>query len=399
MKIAEINTSNYGSTGTIMLGIADMLRKRGDEVLVCYPATKRNLAKSVEGSYIIGNRIGRNISLHISKVLGCDDLLYRRATRRLVRRLREFGAEAVHLHVIHGWFLNIPILFNYLKKDDIKVVWTMHDCWAVTGHCPHFDMIGCYKWEGSCSGCPQHKEYPDSIVDNSARMHRIKKACFLGVSDMTIVTPSQWLAGIVRQSFLKDYRTVVINNGIDLSVFKPAESDFRQRYGLGDKRIVLGVAFGWGVKKGLDVFIRLAADLDDSNKVVLVGTDDNIDKTLPSDILSIHRTQNRTELAEIYSAADVFVNPTREEVLGLVNIEALACGTPVITFKSGGSPEVIDDCSGVVVEKDDYSQILRNIDIVCTSGRYASSKCMERASCFSAEAKLGEYGTLFVPKD
>lgn len=391
MKIAEINTSNYGSTGKIMLGIADILRERGDKVLICYPATKKNLSKKVEGSYIIGNRIGRNLNILISKIFGCDDLLYRRATRHLVRRLEEFGTQAIHLHNLHGWYLNVPILFRYIKKNNIKVVWTLHDCWAITGHCPHFDMIGCEKWKTECSKCPQHREYPDSLVDNSSRMHLIKKSCFLGVLDMTIVTPSRWLAEVVKQSYLKGYRVTVINNGIDLAVFKPCESNFRQRNNLQRKKIVLGVAFGWGKRKGLDVFIRLASDLDAKYKVVLVGTDEYVDKLLPENILSIHRTHTQSDLAKIYTAADVFVNPTREDNFPTVNMEALACGTPVITFKTGGSPEVIDDTCGIVVEKDDYSNFINNIKETLSERPFLFENCVERASLFSHEKMYEQY--------
>lgn len=391
MKIAEINTSNYGSTGKIMLGIADILRERGDKVLICYPATKKNLSKKVEGSYIIGNRIGRNLNILISKIFGCDDLLYRRATRQLIRRLEEFGTQAIHLHNLHGWYLNIPILFRYIKKNNIKVVWTLHDCWAIAGHCPHFDMIGCNKWKTECSECPQHREYPRSIVDNSSRMHLTKKSCFLGVPDMTIVTPSQWLADIVEQSFFKGYRVTVINNGIDLTVFKPCESNFRQHYNLQDKKIVLGVAFGWGKRKGLDIFIRLASDLDDTYKVVLVGTDEYVDKLLPENILSIHRTHTQSDLAKIYTAADVFVNPTREDNFPTVNMEALACGTPVITFKTGGSPEVIDDTCGFVVEKNDYENLLGCIYAITSNHILDQVNCCSRAKLYDANNNFKKY--------
>lgn len=391
MKIAEINTSNYGSTGKIMLGIADILRERGDKVLICYPATKKNLSKKVEGSYIIGNRIGRNLNILISKIFGCDDLLYRRSTKHLVRRLGEFGTQAIHLHNLHGWYLNVPILFRYIKKNNIKVVWTLHDCWAITGHCPYFDVVGCEKWETECSKCPQHREYPDSFVDNSSRMHLVKKSCFLGVSDMTIVTPSRWLADIVKQSYLRGYYVSVINNGIDLTVFKPRESNFKQHYNLQDKKIVLGVAFGWGKRKGLDVFIRLASDLDAKYKVVLVGTDEHVDKLLPENILSIHRTHNQSDLAKIYTAADVFVNPTREDNFPTVNIEALACGTPIVTFRTGGSPEALDDTCGIVVEKNDYDNLLSCIHAVGSNHTFNPVNCCLRARLYDATINLKKY--------
>ena len=397
MKIASINMSNYGSTGNIMIALADEARRQGDDVLLCYPATKKTLSKKVEDTYIIGNRIGRNIGIFFSKTFGCDNLLFRHATRRLVRRLKRFTPDVVHLHNLHGWYLNIPVLFEYLRSSGISVVWTFHDCWPVTGHCPHFDMIGCRKWQEGCGACPQLREYPASFIDNSKRMFAVKRKYFSMISNLTIVTPSQWLADIVKKSFLGDKRIVVINNGINLDVFKPVESDFRKRYNCEKKKILLGVAFGWGRRKGLDVFIRLAADLPSNYQIVLVGTDDEVDKLLPSNIISIRRTQNQAELAEIYSAADIFVNPTREEVFGCVNAEALACGTPIITFATGGSPEAIDESCGIVIPKDDYPALIKAITEF-EKNRFPSEACILRSKKFAQSEQNSNYLSLYRQK-
>ena len=395
MNIAAINITNYGSTGNIMIAIAGDARRRGDKVLLCYPATKKNLSKEVENSYVIGNRIGRNIGIFLSKIFGCDDLLFRCETKHLVRRLKRFNPDVVHLHNIHGFYINIPILFKYLQKSGIQVVWTFHDCWPVTGHCPYFDMIGCRKWQEGCGGCPQLREYPASFIDNSKRMFAVKRKYFSMISNLTIVTPSQWLADIVKKTFLGDKRIVVINNGINLDVFKPVESDFRKRYNCEKKTILLGVAFGWGRRKGLDVFIRLAADLPSNYQIVLVGTDDEVDKLLPSNIISIHRTQNQAELAEIYSAADIFVNPTREENFPTVNMESLACGTPVITFATGGSPEIIDESCGISVPKDDCQALFSGILSMSESDLHSAANCISRAKTFTAGKQNIEYLSLF----
>ena len=228
-------------------------------------------------------------------------------------------------------------------------------------------------------------------------MYRLKKKWFTGVKDMTIVTPSQWLAELAKQSFLKDYPVKVINNGIDLSVFKPTESDFRKKYGIPEnKYLLLGVAFDWGVRKGLDVFIELFKRLPQEQfQIILVGTNKNIDKRLPKGIISIHRTQNQTELAEIYTAADVFINPTREEVLGLVNIESLACGTPVITFDTGGSPECIDETCGAVVPCGDVNALEKEILRVCKQKIYTREDCIKRAKAFDQNEKYEEYVSLY----
>ena len=213
---------------------------------------------------------------------------------------------------------------------------------------------------------------------------------------MTIVTPSEWLAGLVKESYLKDYPVKVINNGIDLNVFKPTESDFRKKYALENKYIVLGVAFGWGRRKGLDVFIELEKRFDkEKYKVVLVGTDDNVDKLLPENIISIHRTQNQTELAKIYSAADVFANPTREENYPTVNMESVACGTPVVTFNTGGSPEMLDETCGAAVAKNDIDAMYNEIIRICEAKPYSLEACIKKAKGFDKNEKFGEYIRLY----
>jgi len=212
---------------------------------------------------------------------------------------------------------------------------------------------------------------------------------------MTLVTPSQWLADLVKESYLKDYPVKVINNGIDLSVFKPTEGDFRKKYNCEDKFIILGVSFIWGVKKGLDVFIELSKRLDEKYQIVLVGTNEEVDKQLPENIISIHQTANQKELAEIYTAADLFVNPTREEVLGLVNIEALACGTPVVTFNAGGSPECIDETCGFTVKTDDIDSLESLIYKAINEKLFDKDSCIARAKKFDQSSKFNDYIKLY----
>jgi glycosyltransferase involved in cell wall biosynthesis len=226
-------------------------------------------------------------------------------------------------------------------------------------------------------------------------MWNLKRRWFTGIENMTIVTPSQWLADLVKQSYLKNYPVNVINNGIDLAVFKPTESDFRNRHGLVGKKVVLGVAFGWGERKGLDVFVELSKRLPEDYRIVLVGTNSILDESLPADIVSIHKTQNQTELAEIYTAADVFANPTREEVLGLVNVESLACGTPVVTFKTGGSPECIDETCGSVVPCDDIDAMEKEIRRICEETPYSKDACLVRAQSFDMNERFEEYVKLY----
>lgn len=396
MKTVLINSCNFGSTGNIMLEIAETAENGGYTAAVCYPQSRDNSRKQKEKDLIIGTRFSRNIHLMLAEITGLNGCFSYFSTMKLLKKLDKLKPDIIHLHNLHNCYINLSLLFKYIKKHNIKTVWTLHDCWAFTGHCPHFDMIGCDKWKTGCYSCPQYKEYPKSLFDNSKIMYRLKRKWFSGVKNMTIVTPSEWLASLVKESYLKYYPVKVINNGIDLNVFKPTESDFRKKYALENKYIVLGVAFGWGRRKGLDVFVELARRLDkEKYKVVLVGTDDNVDKLLPENIISIHRTQNQTELAEIYTAADVFANPTREENYPTVNMESVACGTPVVTFNTGGSPEMLDETCGAAVAKDDNDAMYNEIIRICEAKPYSLEACIKKAKGFDKNEKFGEYIRLY----
>ncbi|MBQ3723158.1 MAG: glycosyltransferase [Bacteroidales bacterium] len=395
MNVVEINTYNFGSTGTIMLEVSERLREAGHRVLVCYPAIRRNRMKEVTDSYWMRTRVERKLGMILSRWLGCEDLFFRLSTWRLVRKMDRFGVDLVHLHNLHGWYVNIPVLFRYLRKKKIPVVWTLHDCWALTGHCAHFERIGCEKWKADCKGCPQYRDYPHSRIDNARRLLRVKRRFIEGTPGLTLVAPSEWLASLARKSYLKESPVSVIYNGIDTEVFRPTESDFRARWHLEGKTILLGVAMLWGMKKGLDVFVRLAHELDDRYGFVLVGTDDDVDKSLPARVVSIHRTMDQRELAAIYTAADLFVNPTREEVFGLVNVEALACGTPVLTYDTGGSPESLDAGCGNVVARDDYDALKAEIERIATTRPYSPEVCRARALRFSGRQMQDAYLRLF----
>ena len=399
MRIAILNMVAYGSTGKIMAQIAQVARRQGHEVRTysakLFSFSKKflqptNFEHRFWGSngehilhYILGSTLGRN---------GCYTTI---GTKRLVRELKKFKPDILHLHNLHSYCINLPILFRYIKKNNVRVIWTLHDCWTFTGQCPHFDMIGCDKWKTGCHHCPQINSYPKSRIDNSRKMYQLKKKWFTNVKDMTLVTPSQWLADLTRQSYMREYPVRVIHNGIDLSIFKPTDSDFRTRYKCEDKKIVLGVAFGWGKRKGLDVFVELAKRLDSGYQIVLVGVDERVQGSLPNNIITIARTQNQQELAQIYSVADLFVNPTREENYPTVNMEALTCGTPVLTFCTGGSPEIIDEYCGSVVDKDDIDALHQEIIRICSQNPYKREDILRRAEDFDMANRFNEYINLY----
>lgn len=392
MKLVQINsTCGSGSTGKICVAVSRLLTEKEIENYVLYTLGESKYPKGVR--YMSPVEI--KFQALKSKVLGNYGFQSKAATGRMIAELNRIGPDIVHLHNLHSHNVHLGMLFSYLKEKNIKIFWTFHDCWAFTGYCPHYDMIGCGKWkEAGCEGCPQRSAY-SWFFDRSAGLFAKKKELFSGL-DLTIVTPSRWLADQVKQSFLKAYPVKVIHNGIDLNVFSPRDSDFRKKYGLENKYILLGVAFGWGRRKGLDVFIRLAQRLAPERfRIVLVGTDEKVDKQLPENILSIHRTANQQELAEMYSAADVLVNPTREETFPTVNMEALACGTPVITFRTGGSPEILDEKTGIVVNRDDEEALYQAILEVQAERSFSAADCMARARQFSESDKFIEYYNLY----
>lgn len=389
-KIIQINaTCGVGSTGKICVGISQLLTQSQVENYILYSSIGNGDKLGIPCSH------DRYLKLQAlkSRILGNYGFNSSKATRKMISELDRLRPDIVHLHNIHGHDCNLEMLFQYFKKNETKLIWTFHDCWAFTGYCTYFDVPACDKWKTHCEHCVKKSEHT-WFLDRSKSIFEKKKSLFSGL-DLTIVTPSQWLADLVGQSFLKDYPVQVINNGINLDVFQPTESDFRKRYGLENKKIVLGVAFDWGVRKGLDVFVDLAHRLDDSYQIVLVGTNDTVDKQLPANIISIHRTQNQQELAEIYSAADVFVNPTREENYPTVNMESLACGTPVLTFRTGGSPEMVDETCGSVVGCDDTDALAQEVIRICTEKPYAREACVKKAQAFDQKERFKEYVKLY----
>lgn len=396
MRLFEINSVSYGSTGRIMFQIAEKVEEQGGVAYTASSFTK-NRGEVFPKNYVrIGNALGKLYHIVIAKKNGKHGAYSKYATKRLIRKIEEANPDVIHLHNLHGWFLNYQLFTDYLKRCGKPVVWTLHDCWAFTGQCPHFTMAKCDKWKYGCYDCPQYRQYPESYVDRTKTMWKLKKKWFTGIQNMTIVTPSHWLATLVKESYLKEYPVKVIHNGIDLDVFQPTPSDFKQQYHCEQKYVVLGVAFGWGKRKGLDVFIELAKRLDTERyQIVLVGTDEKIDKSLPENIISIHCTQNQKELAEIYTAADVFANPTREENYPTVNMEALACGTSVITFDTGGSPEILDETCGMVVNCDDVEALERGIIKICETKVFTKENCLERAKGFDKNQRFEEYVELY----
>lgn len=391
MRVAQINAiCGSGSTGNICIGISKALSQEGIENRIFYTSGKSDYPLGVK--YASDKYI--KLQALKSRIFGNYGFNSRGATKRLIKHLEAFKPDIIQLHNLHSHNVHLGMLFDYIRKNNIKTFWTFHDCWAFTGYCPHYAMAGCEKWKTKCEKCPQKSTY-SWFFDKSNWLYEKKKA-FVKDLDLTITGPSDWVVNQAKKSFLGECTAITIKNGINLNIFKPTESNFREKYGLENKKIVLGVAFDWGVRKGLDVFLELAKRLPEDYQIVLVGTNDSVDKMLPDNIISIHRTANQRELAEIYTASDVFANPTREETFGLVNIECLACGTPVVTFNAGGSPECVDENCGSVVEIDDVDSLEREIVRICQDKPFTKEACFAKAREFDKNLKFKEYVDLYI---
>ena len=336
-RILFINSVCNGSTGTICKNLYKAAVEAGHECCIAYG---RGEAPKEFKTIKIGNKL--DIYLHVLKARLFDASGFgsKHATKEFIKKIDEFKPDIIHLHNIHGYYVNIEILFKYLRAHpEIKKIWTLHDCWAFTGHCPHFEYEKCQQWKNECKKCIRRNEYPKSLIDRCNRNYWLKKSSFTNVDNLMLVSPSNWLMNLIKDSFFKEYSIEVINNGVDTSIFKHTESNIKERYGIKNKKVILGVASVWDKKKGLDTFIELSKQLDNEYQIVLIGLNKKQIKKLPSNIIGITRTENVEELVKWYSAAEVFFNPTLEDNYPTVNLEAIACKTPVVTFNTGGSPE------------------------------------------------------------
>lgn len=392
ITVVGINSVVRGSTGGVMLGVSRAAGKEGVGFISACPAAKSNRGGA---DLFIGTRFSRNLHVLLGKMTGRHGCFSATATKKFVSRLGKINPDVLHLHNLHGDYINLGVLFDYIRRSGVPVVWTLHDCWAFTGRCPHFEALGCSKWETGCENCPMPAgDYPKSDRDRAALMWEYKRRAFTMPEKMTIVTPSRWLAGLVRRSFLGKYDVRVINNGVDVSVFRPTRGETYEKIKKTGAHIVLGVASGWTRAKGLDVFSRLSETLPEDYTVVLVGVDEKTRAALPPRVVSLGRT-DKNELAEIYSAADVFVNPTLEDTFPTVNIEALCCGTPVVTFDTGGSPEIPDEKSGLTVPRGDYCALSGAILRVCGDRPFSTDDCVSRGRTFDSNSKFSEYVALY----
>lgn len=357
MKVLLINSvCGIGSTGKICAALADEFAREGHEVRIAYGRDGTVPEKYKKYAYRIGNDVGVRVHAVRTRLMDDHGFASGYATRKFLKWAEEYQPDLLWLHNLHGYYLHVGMLFDWIKKHpDMQVKWTLHDCWAFTGHCVHFVYARCEKWKTGCSDCPESRMYPASILrDNSRENYERKKNAFTGVKNMELIVPSRWLGALVKESFLGEYPVQVCYNTVDTRVFCPTPGNFREKYGLTGKTVILGVAGIWTERKGFDDFIKLAQILDERYAVVLVGLNDRQLRTLPRGIIGLGRTRNARELAELYSSADVLFNPTYEDTYPTVNLEAEACGTRVVTYDTGGCAETIHRADSKVIPVGEY---------------------------------------------
>ncbi len=400
-KLLQINvTLNSGSTGRIAEDIGLLAMASGWQSYIAYG--RETGTKSQSQTFHIGDKCDFYMHALQTRLFDCEGLASKRNTKSLVKYIKSIEPDIIHLHNIHGYYLNYPILFDYLASLTTPIVWTMHDCWSFTGHCSYFDMVGCKRWLTGCYDCPQKGEYPASILlDRSKQNYAEKREHFTSLKNLTLVPVSDWLARLTAKSFLKESKIHRIHNGVNIEVFKPRGMESQQRvrdkYNLGDKKILLGVASVWSPRKGLSDFFRLNDVISQDMTIALVGLSQKQMCLLPEGVIGISRTENIEELAALYSAADIFINPTYEDNFPTTNIESLACGTPVITYKTGGSVEAVDSATGIIVAQGDITALNEAIKtIINDSILFSQEACRKRAvDQYNKDNRFNDYINLY----
>lgn len=402
--VFQINECLNGSTGKIARQIGDLAISEGYDSYIAYSAWEKEFpcnSKLIR----IGNKYDRYFHAIETRLFDNHGLASRKATRNLIKIIKTISPDIIHIHNIHGYYLNYDILFSYLKVSNISVVWTFHDCWAFTGHCGFFFSFrdaDCEKWKTGCHHCKLLNEYPKSLFADRTKINwNKKKEVFNSIPDMTIVAVSDWIKEMTKKSFLNKFKIERIHNGIDINMFKPCglKKNVYERYCIKEgNRLIIGVANVWESRKGLPDFCYLSSNLPSNVTILLVGVKYNQMKDLPSGIIGVERTENVQQLSELYSAADLFVNPTYGDNFPTTNLEALACGTPVVTYNTGGSPESLDEKTGIVVERGDKNGLLISTLIVLNEWdlNKTSKLCRDRAiSFYDQNNNFQEYMKLY----
>ena len=393
-RIVYINAWGNGSTGKIIDQLKVASSNADYESLLLYG---RGVSATPESSININTQANLYLDALYSRVFDNHGRNSKGVTKKAIKILNEYKPDLIHLHNLHGYWINYILLFNYINANSIPVIWTLHDCWAITGHCAYYQYLGCKNQEYGCGKCPGINHYPKSFADNSKKNFNIKSEIFTSVKNMHIVTPSEWLANLVSKSYLNKYPCTVINNIIDSNTFKPTDYEYLyQKYGIPQsKKIVLYVAMStsdpW---KGFDILIKAAENLPEDYCVVIVG---NCKLASTKKIINVGRTDNQTELAAFYSMADVLANPSLDDNYPTVNLEALACGLPIAAFFTGGIPEQVDEKVGILSKEKTANELCNSIIKICQKGKgYYSENCIKKiTTLLSKQSFIEDYTKLY----
>lgn len=396
MRVAVVQSGNSGFFPRFHQDISKAIVKKGHEIILFCPNTGRNRKSSLNRAILWGVRWNWFIHFNLYKWTGIQDIWSLLSTLDFCIKIKKYNPDVIHLHVINEWILCIPILVSFLNRINKPVVWTFHDTRCITSRCASFEEDQCMQWQSGCKKCTPNSIFSPSRVNNVHLQWKLKKKWFNKINNLTIVTPSQWLANHVKNSFLKDKPCIVIHNGIDTSSFStPVDVKIPLLEGIKSK-ILLGVAVGWEHRKGLDSMIWLSQNLPEGYQIVLVGgVKTELASTIPSNIICLPRTNSKEELIAIYQRADVYVNPTLADNFPTVNIEALGAGLPVVTFNTGGSAECLDETCGISVDKGNNQSLMDAIINVCNHPeKYTKENCIKRSQVFGL-SQFGEYLKLY----
>jgi putative colanic acid biosynthesis glycosyltransferase len=377
MKVIQINgVASAGSTGKIVTQLSEVMHSEGIENYIISAGYKETTER--DNVYFCSSYIGVRTHQILGNLLGDTGFHSYLATRKAISILKKNKPDVVHLHNIYSYFLNVETLLNYLKTHHITTIWTIHDFWAVTGHCTHFEVAGCYRWKKECGNCPQLRKFPYSrFFDRSATLLNKKKSIYDGWNTLYLATVSEWVANYLPDSILKGKEIRIIPNGVDTSVFKPLAVE--KPYEFKEKFVILSVAMSWGANKGLNDLLSLASKMNEDELLVIIGLpEDKIDK-LPTNVIGIPRTKNADELCNYYNIADVYVSASTEETMGLTVVEAMACGTPAVVYNKTALPELIADGCGYICRKT-VDELYCGIQKIRTNGKaYYTDNCVKHA--------------------
>lgn len=387
---------NYGSPGKITENLGLLAKIHGWEVYQAHGLKYSNPSQLI--AHPVSSSLGEKRHALYSFLFDGHGLASTAETKRLVNWIEEIQPDVLHLHNLHGYYLNYKVLFEYFSTLDTPIIWTLHDFWPITGHCAHFDYAGCYKWKTQCEHCPQRGTYPKSLfLDMSKRNFNTKKKAFTSVKNMTITPVSQWVGSLVKESFLGKYPIKPVYNGIDTDIFKPSQSELRTKLGLEGKFVLVGVAAPWYPLKGMNDYFELSKHLSSEFKIIMIGLKPEQIIELPKEIIGVEKTQNQKELAEYYSMADVVLNLSYQETFGMTTVEGMACGTPGIVYNKTASPELVTIETGIVVSAGKINDLIAAITEIKSKGKdFYTQACRKRAiAYYNKDTQFGEYVRMY----